>query len=160
MLALGGLSDWSLFWSKFTFPQRVQINGALGAQVLGRGPRPDVASDCDLEAECSRHSRRSGPAGDGWARASPATGPSRSAAPNVTKPPHATGGGNPRQELDGSLDRTRVVELSWTGALIGLAVGVTTVPLAAALVASPPVGSGARHRLGSEQPTLRGSQRP
>ena len=36
-----------------------------------------------------------------------------------------------------------MAELSATGALIGLAVGITTVPLAAALVASPPVSSGA-----------------
>ena len=36
-----------------------------------------------------------------------------------------------------------MAELSATGALIGLAVGVTSVPLAAVLVASPPVSSSA-----------------
>ena len=81
------------------------------------------------------------PGGQRLGQSSPTTGSSRSEHQHPKPPPQQAE--EPRGELDDSLDRTRVVELSWTGALVGHAVGVTTVPLAATLVASPPVGSGA-----------------
>ena len=109
--ALGGLSHWSLFWSL-----RGSISGPTStapSAILGRGPSPAVASDHDFEAECSRHPRRSGPPGDGWASC-PATRSSRSTAPLNTKPT-AAGSRTARQRLDTSLDRTDMAELTRLG---------------------------------------------